>query len=727
MMNKAIHNTLSSRGNEGSSGIEMFRQAQHDKQPCHPERSEGSQQTIKTKKMMNKAIHNTLSSRGNEGSQQTVKTKKMMNKTIHTTQVPQGKTPLSFGEGLGVRLLLLTTFFCSLFSIPGSAQNYEWDWAINGGSNLGDNTWRYDAEQVYDIVVGSDDNYYFLASMNGKASNTPSGSQLAGQPVTEYNQHIGGSIDIFLFSTTCDGTVRWSQAIGGGGADRAYKIALDSNNNVYVGANVQRGRKVELTEYQVHFSPTEALPMPPSNQNTISDAWKTSFLVKYNSNGQFEWKKALQGDVNGINYDSGVLDILIDSKDIVHFIVGFEDGVHLDNNVTVPAPVIIYQYYLAKYDTAGNYVSSMALPITDGTGFVPPSFTFKLDEASNRYYIAGFRSYINANENIPLTYAGTAFTQNAYMLAIDADNGSEIWRREMEIDKQNSFDDCRIYDLEVDNANGDIYIGGKLSRGTSNTFVKIIDPKNSANNPYDFVFDLAGGNVPFIAKLDKDGAVQWARTPSGYTWSGAYTGSYFGSNVALRGGEVAFATNGTNTIWDGFSMNYPSGHKSDPLLMRFSKQTGNVVGMHHIEGSAGEHHLMTAVAVDNDGNYVVGGSYYGNLFTDRGVTNQLGYIGKYDFFAAKLAASVCGTAVSTEEFNRLQLNVYPNPTTDIVNIETDEQLSNYIIYDVSGRQIQSNLFAGSNQINLQNVTTGVYFIKVTTVQGSSATVRVVKQ
>ena len=72
--------------------------------------------------MMNKAIHNTLSSRGNEGSQQTVKTKKMMNKTIHTTQVPQGKTPLSFGEGLGVRLLLLTTFFCSLFSIPGYAQ-----------------------------------------------------------------------------------------------------------------------------------------------------------------------------------------------------------------------------------------------------------------------------------------------------------------------------------------------------------------------------------------------------------------------------------------------------------------------------------------------------------------------------------------------------------------------------------------------------------------------------
>ncbi len=364
------------------------------------------------------------------------------------------------------------------------------------------------------------------------------------------------------------------------------------------------------------------------------------------------------------------------------------------------------------------------LPVTGH--FVEPSFTFKLDEARNRYYIAGFRSFLNVNENVSLTYAGTAFTQNAYMLAIDADNGSEIWRREMEMSQ--IPDDCRIYDLEVDDANGDVYIGGKLFRSAQNggAVTTIKDPKNSSSTPYTFSLAIIG-HIPFIVKLDKDGAVQWARTPSGYTNSIAQTGSYFGLNVALRGGEVAFATNGTNTIWDGFSMNYPSGHKSDPLLMRFSKQTGNVVGMHHIEGSAGEHHLMTAVAVDNDGNYVVGGSYYGNLFTDRGVTNQLGYIGKYDFFAAKLAASVCGTAVSTEEFNRLQLNVYPNPTTDIVNIDTDEQLSNYIIYDVSGRQIQSNLFAGSNQINLQNVTTGVYFIKVTTVQGNSGTVKVVKK
>ncbi len=509
--------------------------------------------------------------------------------------------------------------------------------------------------------------------------------------------------------------------------DSAYKIALDSNNNVYIGANVQRGTKTGITEYPVHFSPTESLPMPPTNMNTVSDAWKTTFLVKYNSNGQFQWKKALQGDVNGINYDSGILDILIDSNDVIHFIAGFEDGTHLDNNVTVPAPVVIYKYYLVKYDTAGNYVSSMALPITDGTGFVPPSFTFRYDQPRNRYYIAGFRSYLNANENVPLTYAGTAFTENAYILAIDAANGNEIWRREM-TNTEPTFQDNRIYDLVVDDANGDLYIGGKLFQAQQNTVTTIKNSKDPLATPYTFNIAITG-NMPFIAKLDRDGAVQWARTPTGYNNLAANTGMYYGLGLALRNNanEVAFATMGVNTIWDSFSINRPQNHNSDPILMRFNKQTGTVVGMHDIMGSAGENHMLTAVAVDNDGNYVVGGCYWGNLFTDRPQNQWLGYIGKHDFFVAKLAATVCGTTVNNEEFNKLNVRVYPNPTNDIINIETVETLHNYEVYNVLGQQIQKDSFKGSNQINLHGRPAGTYFIKVTTTQGSTATVKVVKK
>ncbi len=621
--------------------------------------------------------------------------------------------------------ILLCSILYFLCSLPTTAQNYDWQWAVNGGGSLGESGWYYQVEQIFDIQIGTDDNYYFVAKIK---NGTP---QLGGQPVTVYGNQMGGN-DIFIFSTTCDGQVRWSQAIGGGGLfDAAYNIALDSNNNVYVGANLSLGNAT----YPVHFSPTEALPAPPSNPSTLSEGWKTTFLVKYNSNGQFQWKKALQGDVNStdVTFPSSMLDILIDSNDNVHFIVGLLNGSHLDNNVVVPVQYkydpttvtgYIFKYYLAKYDTNGNYVSSIELPTAEGSMFAEPSFTFRYDEPRNRYLIGGFRSRVNANEDIPLTYDGTAFTENAYILAINATNGNELWRREMAC--SSNLQDNRIYDLVVDDANGDVYIGGKLYRD-GGAVVSIKDPKSTTSTPYTFTFSLPGGNMPFIAKLNSNGVTQWARTPTGYNWSGAQTGTYWGFGMALRYNEVAFATMGSHTIWDGFSINRPQGHQSDPLLMRFNKQTGAVIGMHDIQGSTGNNHMLTAVAVDNDGNYVVGGCYQGNLFTGGGSVGLLGAIGKYDFFVAKLGASTCGTSVSTDKFNKLNVNVYPNPTNDIVNIETQETLQNYEVYNVLGQQIQQGNFNSNNQINLHGATTGTYFIKVTTTQGSVATVKVVKK
>src|SRR5690606_36943834 len=345
---------------------------------------------------------------------------------------------------------------------------------------------------------------------------------------------------------------------------------------------------------------------------------------------------------------------------------------------------------------------------------IEPSTTFKFDEANNRYYIAGFRwevypnDYIKYPLNYQLSYQGTAFTKVSYILAINATNGNEVWRREIE----GSLDGDSINDLVVDAANGDIYIGGKLNR-KSGTAIKIIDSKNPTTNPYSFNLSI-NGNMPFIAKLNSNGVVQWARTPTGYNSPTADSGQYYGYGLALRGGEVAFATMGSNTIWDGFSINRPSGHKSDPLLMRFSKQNGNVLAMHDIQGSSGKDHILTTVAVDNDGNYVVGGGYQGSLFTDGGTVNTLGSIGYYDFYVAKLAASVRGTTVSNVEFNNITVNVYPNPTNDIVNIVAAESLFNYVVNDINGREIQNGMFGNNNQVNLQNVNSGVYFIKVTT-------------
>src|SRR5690606_31807621 len=132
------------------------------------------------------------------------------------------------------KLLILVLF--PLWGLVGYAQQYDWEWALSGGGAIGGTGLGFSDEQIHDIKVGTDNNYYFIATINGN-SNT----QLNGQPQTVYNVPNGGE-DIFLFSTTCDGQLRWSQAIGGGGLfDRAYNLVLDSSNNVYVGVNLSFG------------------------------------------------------------------------------------------------------------------------------------------------------------------------------------------------------------------------------------------------------------------------------------------------------------------------------------------------------------------------------------------------------------------------------------------------------------------------------------------------------
>lgn len=124
-------------------------------------------------------------------------------------------------------------------SLSGYAQQpYEWQWAMNGGASLGGTGTITPAyEQIYDIKVGTDGNYYFIATLA-----RPYNANLDEEEVPSYNNPntaLGNfSNDIFLFSTDCEGQVRWSQTIGGWRDDDAYNLVLDGQNNVYIGANV---------------------------------------------------------------------------------------------------------------------------------------------------------------------------------------------------------------------------------------------------------------------------------------------------------------------------------------------------------------------------------------------------------------------------------------------------------------------------------------------------------
>ncbi|WCM41943.1 T9SS type A sorting domain-containing protein [Flavobacterium sp. CBA20B-1] len=615
------------------------------------------------------------------------------------------------------KISCLFIFFLLLSLTANAQQPYEWQWAMKGGGSLGGT----DKETIHDVKVGSDGNYYFIASIFGTGQHH--NAQLDGVTVQTNNQpnsQAGGLEDIFLFSTDCEGNVRWSQAIGGGSQDLAYNLVLDSENNVYIGGYFNPGVTNAAGTFPVRFSSTDSLPM----NNNHPDYYKRIYLVKYDSDGNYQGKKALQGNVGSTNSGAQILDLAI-NDDILHFVVGLLNGTHLDNQITVPSTVTAGQYYLAKYDTDLNYISSILLPVTDGTGFPTGTSRFTYDESTNTYYIAGER---RGAPLFPLTYDGQTIVNRSFIIAINGNDGSKKWIREIYSDPGTSSDltGNKISSVIIDESSN-VYIGGTRFRHPTYLDLKIYDPTDSSVTPYNITTG-ADYTVPMIVKFNSDGDVQWVQATAAFSTGVLAPGLRHGKGIAINNDEVAFAAQASAEFWGTIEVVRPvTNYQPDPILVRLDKQTGNVIGVHDIEGEPLSTKRMTAVAVDNDGNYITGGSFNANLFMNNTLgINPLISTGEADFFVAKLANSACGS-VSTDDFNTLSFNVYPNPTTSIINVETTEQLSAYTIYDATGRLVQESMFDSSNQINMENNSNGVYFIKIVTVEGNTGTVKVVKR
>lgn len=74
------------------------------------------------------------------------------------------------------------------------------------------------------------------------------------------------------------------------------------------------------------------------------------------------------------------------------------------------------------------------------------------------------------------------------------------------------------------------------------------------------------------------------------------------------------------------------------------------------------------------------------------------------------------------------LSISPNPTNGIVNINLPSNLAidAVNVYDIAGREVM-NFNTDVRAIDLTNLSTGVYIAQLTTIEGSTQTVRIVKQ
>jgi hypothetical protein len=83
-------------------------------------------------------------------------------------------------------------------------------------------------------------------------------------------------------------------------------------------------------------------------------------------------------------------------------------------------------------------------------------------------------------------------------------------------------------------------------------------------------------------------------------------------------------------------------------------------------------------------------------------------------------------ALKTESFNKNTMEVFPNPVHDILKIKNDiGDISNVEVYSITGKLLLS---IGNNpkEINLENFDAGMYFVKITTNDGTNQSFKIIK-
>ena len=113
--------------------------------------------------------------------------------------------------------------------------------------------------------------------------------------------------------------------------------------------------------------------------------------------------------------------------------------------------------------------------------------------------------------------------------------------------------------------------------------------------------------------------------------------------------------------------------------------------------------VVVGAMTDEDGSYQLGNGYYPSL--DLSTLNS-----------------------DTPEL-QLQVKVFPNPATEVIYItHHTEQLFEVDITDISGKQILKTLHQKERHLSVQTLTTGTYFITVTTKESKQTnTYKIIKK
>ncbi len=129
--------------------------------------------------------------------------------------------------------------------------------------------------------------------------------------------------------------------------------------------------------------------------------------------------------------------------------------------------------------------------------------------------------------------------------------------------------------------------------------------------------------------------------------------------------------------------------------------------------------LLTQLSLKNNSTEIGGFNISGNptlqnICCDASqiitVQNQCNF---YNYTNTIVSSNCTGLSLSTENevFVENRISLFPNPTSDFLNIESKSIIDSISVSDINGRNVAANLF-DSNKVDVQNLQSGIYFLQI---------------
>ncbi|QTY26142.1 T9SS type A sorting domain-containing protein [Flavobacterium sp. CS20] len=586
-------------------------------------------------------------------------------------------------------IIILTVFSLNLTL----AQTPDWQWAKRGGGLVslaqGSVVFSTGVERVLDLAIDQNDNYYFLAEIG--ASQT----DYDGTLITTYSSN-GASKDIFVFSTDCQGNFRWSKTIGSFNINWATSIGIDSNNNVYVTGITGNCNCSTPT----HFD-NDSIKNPVLFDGSLEEGRKGIFIIKYNDQGVFQWLREPEGPID--QFSGFMQKTMVESNGKTHSLIRLFPGNHLEGQLTVTNP--LGESAIIVYDTNGNLENFIPLDMQPGLDWY--DYQLAYDPNLQQYYIADTR---RQDGSLSINGFGVASGEDkAFYLATLDNQGQVVWYHENV--KKNSW---TLGDLALDD-NGDIYLTGKYANSNISNELDSFAGYNFISDPNE-----STPESPFLIKLDSGGNLIWG--------TNAIKDSRFpGRSIAINGNDVYLGLGSLNNEWDGMPFGTGVGGvgllATDNAVLRFNKTTGALQEVIPMPSASIAFDMIMAMDIDSQGNIVVGGHFGGTLLSG----NPNGSITKTgsdtDFFIAQYGTGNCTLSV-VEQDNPLDIKLYPQPASDKVFLQSQTPLMAYTIYNLQGQKLKQAKLE-NNRIDINQLSTGLYLIKVTNAQAKSQVLKLI--